>query len=629
MIEATDGETTEVYAPPSGWTVEDLERTKPYLASVNGVVPYGVFVDVTDHVSGLVHESNLEGEYDIGEELVVALESVQENGDIAFREVPVRAYAVTELVEEPDHIACANVEADDGRIAIEGRVAQIKQTRGPTIFHITDGSGVMPCASFVEAGVRAHPEAAVGDLVRIVGEPARHAGGLQIEVDDFEIAAGAEAEAIGRAVDERLRVGARPPAIDTLVSWSALDALADPLEELAELLRKAVLEHRPILIRHHADGDGMCAAVPVTQALERFIERHHGDPGAAEYLVRRAPSRAPYYEMEDSTRDLNRALRDQSEHGQRLPLLLMLDNGSTAEDVPGYRNLAHYDIPIAVVDHHHPDQEAVGDLLAAHVNPYLVGEDYSVTTGMLCVELARMIDPDITDRVTHVPAVAGLADRSEAEAMSAYLRLAEEAGYAREAISRVGDALDYASHWLRYSPGEPVIRDVMGLRDDHEPHRDLVALFSDRAREAVASQLEASLPHVRSERLANGARLHRIDLDAHAHRFEYPAPGRTTGAIHDHKAETEREPTITIGYGPDFCVLRSDGVRLDIPDMVDELQAEVVGAGVTGGGHLVVGSIKFVPGRRAQVINALVDKMADADLDESLTSTPPSADLDD
>ncbi len=47
----------------------------------------------------------------------------------------------------------------------------------------------------------------------------------------------------------------------------------------------------------------------------------------------------------------------------------MLDNGSTAEDVLAYETLAHYDIPIAVVDHHHPDPEAVEHLLDAHVNP--------------------------------------------------------------------------------------------------------------------------------------------------------------------------------------------------------------------------------------------------------------------
>jgi RecJ-like exonuclease len=62
--------------------------------------------------------------------------------------------------------------------------------------------------------------------------------------------------------------------------------------------------------------------------------------------------------------------------------------------------------------------------------------------------------------------------------------------------------------------------------------------------------------------------------------------------------------------------------------MVEELDEGIVGGGVSGGGHLVVGSIKFVPGRREEVVDALVGKMADAEIDEDLgsTSTAPLED---
>jgi RecJ-like exonuclease len=57
--------------------------------------------------------------------------------------------------------------------------------------------------------------------------------------------------------------------------------------------------------------------------------------------------------------------------------------------------------------------------------------------------------------------------------------------------------------------------------------------------------------------------------------------------------------------------------------MVEELVDEIDGGGVSGGGHLVVGSIKFVEGMREAVIAALVEKMADAELDEDLAATRP------
>jgi len=128
------------------------------------------------------------------------------------------------------------------------------------------------------------------------------------------------------------------------------------------------------------------------------------------------------------------------------------------------------------------------------------------------------------------------------------------------------------------------------------------------------------MEHVEHEELDNGAQLYRIDVENHAKRFTYPAPGNTTGEIHDRKVKETGDPVITIGYGPDFAVLRSDGVRLDIPNMVTELTEEIPEGGVSGGGHLVVGSIKFVKGRREAVIDALVEKMAEADIDEDVTS---------
>jgi RecJ-like exonuclease len=60
--------------------------------------------------------------------------------------------------------------------------------------------------------------------------------------------------------------------------------------------------------------------------------------------------------------------------------------------------------------------------------------------------------------------------------------------------------------------------------------------------------------------------------------------------------------------------------------MVEQLEDELPGGGVSGGGHLVVGSIKFVEGRREEVLDALVEKMADAELDEDVATQSPYED---
>ncbi|WP_313695798.1 DHH family phosphoesterase [Halorarum halobium] len=617
-----DDSSPVVHELASECTLSDVEVGNRYHATVNGVVEYGVFVDVSANVSGLVHESNLNGEsFSVGDDLVVVLEEVKENGDVSFGLAPSDDYETVPVEHEPDITTVSRLQI--GReVTVEGEVVQIKQTGGPTIFHVGDETGIVAAAAFEEAGVRAYPEIEVGELVRISGSAEQHDGALQLEADDVTRLEGEAASETRGRLDETLVDRAEPESVEPLVEWEAFEKLRPGLEDVARLLRRTVLEGRPIRIRHHADGDGMCAAIPVQLALENFIRSVHADSEAALHHLKRLPSKAPFYEMEDVTRDLNFALEGRARHGQKLPFLLMLDNGSTEEDVPAYKNLAHYDMPIAVVDHHHPDPDAVEDLLDAHVNPYLHDEDYRITTGMMCVELARMIDPDVTDDLQHVPAVAGLSDRSKAEVMADFVELAGTAGYDREQLEDVGEALDYAAHWLRYSEGKTLVNDVLNVgSEDETRHEELVDFLAERAERDVNEQLDAVEPHVEHETLESDAHLYSVDLERFAHRFTYPAPGKTTGELHDRKVHEHGEPVITIGYGPDFAVLRSDGVRLDIPQMVTELNEEVVGGGVSGGGHLVVGSIKFVKGRREDVIDALVEKMGEADIDEELSTT--------
>ncbi|MFB6138554.1 MAG: DHH family phosphoesterase [Halobacteriaceae archaeon] len=620
-----DGE-APVYRLDPECTPEDVRTGERYHARVNSSVEYGVFVDLSEHVSGLVHESALDAEPEVGAELVVELVERRENGDLGF--APAEGEG-SETVRRAASYDTTPVESLDDLVGetvhLEGEVVQVKQTSGPTIFQIRDGEAIVPCAAFETAGVRAFPEVDVGDLVHATGAVERREGAVQIEVADLEALEGDAAETVAAELEAATEAAAAPPDVDPLVEWPALEKLRPDLERVATRLRRAVLEGRPIRIRHHADGDGMCASVPMELALGNFVESVSLDGDARRHLLRRSPSKAPFYEMEDATRDLNFALTDRERHGQKLPLLLMIDNGSTEEDVPAYRALDRYDVPVVVVDHHHPDPEAVDDLLAEHVNPYLAGEDYRITAGMLCVELARLVDPDLTDDLRHVPAVAGLADRSAADAMRDYLALADDAGYDEAHLRDVSEALDFAAHYLRYDPGTPLVADVLDVAGEEDRHGDLVDLFAERSRAAVDEQLDAVEPHVEQCTVENGAVLQLADLEEYARRFTYPAPGKTTGEIHDRAVAETGGPVLTVGYGPDFAVLRSDGVRLDIPQMVEDLNDEFEGGGVRGGGHLVVGSIKFVAGMREDVLDALVDRMADAEIDESLGAGAPSA----
>ena len=44
----------------------------------------------------------------------------------------------------------------------------------------------------------------------------------------------------------------------------------------------------------------------------------------------------------------------------------------------------------------------------------------------------------------------------------------------------------------------------------------------------------------------------------HAHKFTFPPPGKTSGEVHDRLIQKNPGvPVVTIGFGPDFAVLRS------------------------------------------------------------------------
>jgi RecJ-like exonuclease len=383
------------------------------------------------------------------------------------------------------------------------------------------------------------------------------------------------------------------------------------MKKIAKIIRKAVFTSQPIILRHHADADGICSAVAIEQAVVSLIKESGGDFDADHFLFKRAPSKAPFYEIEDITRDLDFSLKDHIRFGQKMPLVLLTDNGSTEEDEPAYKIASVYDIPFVVIDHHHPDA-TIDKYLKAHVNPYHVGGDFGITAGMLGTEVARLINPKIESVIRHLPAVAGVGDRSEAGERGLFLALVRDQ-YSEAACKDIALALDYEQFWLRFNDGREIIKDILNLTGNPERHKKLVALLVEGANTMIEDQMSACMPHVVPRVLKNDAHLFCLDVEIHAHKFTFPPPGKTSGEVHDRLCrQNVGKPVVTIGFGPDFAVLRSRGVLMNIPRMVRELKNEIPGGGISGGGHLVVGSIKFVEGMRDVVLEALISKISDA-----------------
>ena len=186
-----------------------------------------------------------------------------------------------------------------------------------------------------------------------------------------------------------------------------------------------------------------------------------------------------------------------------MPLVILTDNGSTEEDEPSYKIASVYDIPFVVIDHHHPDA-TIDKYLVGHVNPYHVGGDFGVTAGMLVRRLPGWINPRVEPAIRHLPAVAGVGDRSEAPERALYLALVRDQ-YPEQACKDIALALDYEQFWLRFNDGREIIKDMLDLVGNHERHVKLVGLLVDGANTMIEDQMSACMPHVDRPVLPNDA----------------------------------------------------------------------------------------------------------------------------
>lgn len=603
-----------VYRLSPACDISDIEVGTIYQGHVQGFATFGSFVQLTDRLKGLVHKSNVRTNHEEGDEILVRVKQIRPNGNIDLEEVILPSYEVKDVTKQVTTTRLAELGSRIGRTAtVMGEIAQVKQTSGPTIFTLVDETGTENAAAFVEAGVRAYPEANLGDIVQIYGQVMQRNSQVQVEVGSLTVLSGPEADEVRTRIEEALERRAEPAEIPLLIESEVMTLLRPQMRAVAKAIRKAVFVSQPILLRHHADADGICSAVAIEQAVVSLIRESGSDFDADYFLFKRAPSKAPFYEIEDITRDLDFATKDLARYGQKMPLVLLTDNGSTEEDEPAMKQARVFGLTLVVVDHHHPDA-VIDQYLEAHVNPYHVGGDYGITAGMLGTEIARLINPAVGDAIRHLPAVAAVGDRSEAPERQRFLDLVADR-YTEDECKTMALALDFEQFWLRFNDGREIVKEILDLGPDHARHEQFVALLVEGANAMIADQMEATMPHLQERVLENGARLFLLDVEIHAHKFTFPPPGKTSGEVHDRLCRANPgAPVVTIGFGPDFAVLRSRGVLMNIPRMVRELRTEIRGGGVSGGGHLVVGSIKFVEGMREAVLEGLIAKIAQAEL---------------
>ena len=627
--------------------MSDLEINIIYKGKVNRVERYRLFVSLNNQVWGLMRTRNSHSK--VGDTIFVRISQIKERKrevDMVPAHVFKGEYVVKKLSK---NIGRTKIETLDDSclksiVKVYGEVIQIQQTSGPTIFTITDETSITWAAAFNEPGVRMYPEIEVGDIVEVIGEVNKHNGEIQIESETIAKLADEEAEAMKELIDIALDEKAEPEDVDFLIESPVLDKLRPKMREAAKVIRRAVLDGRSILVRHHNDADGICSGVAIEKAIIPYLKENNPDSDAEYHYFKRSPSKAPFYELEDVVKDLSFALEDLERHGQKLPLIVLLDNGSTEEDIVALMQAKIYDIEIVVIDHHFPgelitktlkdgrtvsgDTEcspedivagtvAVDEYVDTHVNPYLVGGDSQITAGALATEVAHLINPDVEDLISHLPGIAVLGDHAEADEVEQYVELAARKGYSRERLKQIAECIDFEAYFLRFMNGRGIIDTILGV-DNLDKHPKMVDALYKEYLKRVDTQMKAALPNIKRVQLDNGIYFNVLDVEKFAHKFTFPAPGKTCGFVHDRMLHDigEDKPIVTLGHGPDFGVFRAtDAVNeqygFNVNNIVLSLAEKIPQAGIDGGGHECAGSIKYIEGLGKQVLTELLNEVTE------------------
>ena len=484
----------------------------------------------------------------------------------------------------------------DETVRLEGEVVSVRQTGGPTIFELRDETGVVDAAAFVEPGVRAYPDVAVGDAIRLDGEVERRRGDLQVETEALAVLAGDDADTVETRLADALAAEARPEGLQPLAGDEAVAGLGEGLLDAAEAIRRAVLESRPIVVRHPATADGYVAGAALERAVLPLIGDAHEQSDAAYHYFTRRPTDEPVYGMDAATNDATRMLQDRDRHDEKLPLFVLVGIGSTTESADGLDLLSVYDVEAVVVDAAVADVET-REQVDTLVSPTLESVDADLSTGALVSSLASAVNDEVRSDLVHLPAVSYWA-----ETPTRYVTLARDAGYDRERIAELREAVALEAYYQSYQDKRELIDDL--LFDDSG---DLAAHVSAQFREKLETERETASANLVTESV-NGVEFAVLDTDAYTHRYDFPPTPLLLDDLHRHHANGDA--FATVGIGTDELYVRSTE-DLSVRSVASRAAEIAPGADVSTAGRRE-GKISFLAGERDAVEDAVVAAIADA-----------------
>jgi RecJ-like exonuclease len=650
-----------------GTAPDELTPRRYYRGTVDGYAEFGIFVDVGDSVTGLLHKSELDKRLDsmdleAGDTVFVQVQNVRDNGNVdlgwsirqddsQFRGTLIDdPDADTELLaegdesdseddetgpvkrtvagsdgssgsdspsrseqssredrdgdgdeeqtvsREPEEVTIDALEEHVGkRVRIEGEVVTVRQTSGPTVFELQDETGSIECAAFEEAGVRAYPEVDERDVVRIEGEVERRRGESQVETEALVVLEDEEREAVTERMHDAMVQRARPDEVDLLADDAALDGLSEAFRDAAMAIRRAVIEGRPIVVRHAATADGYVASAAIERATLPLIREEQQGVDAEYHFFDRRPLEGSVYDMDDATNDVTTMLSNRDRHDEKLPLFVFVAAGGTAESLAGFDLLDVYGVGRVVVDDGDIDPE-VRETVDVLVSP----ESGKTTATVPGSNVALHVNTDVREDLAHLPAVSFWEDTPEQ-----YTDLAAEAGYDEDDVRSLREAVGLEAFYQSYEDKRELIIDLL-FADEADDPVGLAAHISEQYRTRMDTEIETAESNLERREL-DGETVLVLDTDAYTHEYEFPPLALLLDELYRRNRE---EGVALVGIDEDEAYVRSDR-DLGVREIVESAR-EAAPKAALDARSAREGRVEFLSGERDAAREALLEALGGA-----------------
>jgi len=654
----------------------ELTAGRYYRGTIDGYAEFGIFVDIGDSVTGLLHKSELDRRLDSmelepGDTVYVQVQNIRDNGnvDLGWSIRQDRSRFRGALIDDPDADEELLAEKNDAEAGTSTPTVRHSPNDRSSTTGDDDAEAAGTAGSATADGTENNRELSeaegmtvaelseyVGKRVRVEGEieTARQTSGptvfqLRDETGTIECAAFEEAGVRAYpAADEgdvvRIEGEVERRRNELQVETEALVILeAEEREAVAERMREAMTERaRPDAVEPLAADEAVEGVTEGIRDAATAIRRAvlEGQP----VVVRHAATADGYVASTAIERATLPLIRE--EHGggdaeyhyfDRRPLEgSIYDMDDATKDVTTMlSNKSRHDeaVPLFVFVFVAAGGSAESldgfDLLDIYGARRVVIDERAIDA-----EVESAVDVFVSPAGSGAPATTATAlganvaahvnpdvrdDLAHLPAVSfweevptAYSDLAAEAGYDETAVTELREAIALEAFYQSYEDKRELIIDLL-FADEADDPVGLAGHVSEQYRTRMAAEIETAEANL-ERRTADGETVLVLDTEAYTHRYEFPPEPLLLDELYRRHRD---EAAALVGVATDEAYIRSDA-DLDVRALVETASEHASAAALDARGARD-GRVEFLAGERNAAREALLEALA-AELSSAATA---------